>query len=85
MTANAPTWSSMLNQMLAPKIVLATRSPLAEGLACPKCRWVGKDPEEGWRKYVWVDPGTAERFNIRDEYGAALGECLMVTCERCNY
>lgn len=77
--------SNLFAEMLAPKLTLPERPEVVEGPACPKCRWTGKDPEVGWKKYVWVDPASAQRFNLQDENGNALGECLMVSCERCNY
>jgi hypothetical protein len=77
--------SSLLTELIAPKVRLPPRPELANGPACPKCRWIGKDPEVGWYKYLWVDPDSAQRYNFIDENGKPIGECLLVGCERCSY
>ena len=78
---------SLLTELVSPKLILGPKPESAEGPACPKCRWTGKDPEVGWRKYLWVsaDPAGRMNFNLVDEKLKPLGECLMVSCERCCF
>jgi hypothetical protein len=76
---------NLFNELVRPALVLGPRPQAATGQACPKCRWAGKESGSGWTKYVWVSPGDATRHNVRDEGGKPVGECLMVSCGRCNY
>lgn len=76
---------SIFTEIVRPSLTLPPRPKVAEGPACPKCRWTGKDPGAGWTDYLWVSAETAAQMNIRDENGKPLGEILLVMCQRCKF
>ncbi len=77
--------TDIFNQLRAPTLILPCRPKSADGVACPKCRWTGKEAGEGWTTSVWVSPADAARYNIKDEKGKPVSECIMVNCSRCKY